>query len=86
MNSGQLIAELKNLPTFNFIDLSNIWFVTFDFESLYTNVTRKYVLECLAFARETFQIDDLDYEFKRDLYSCNITPSSTLVIKILQTN
>ena len=68
VNSDQLIAELKNLPTFNFIDLSNIWFVTFDFESLYTNITRKYVLECLAFARETFQIDDLDYEFITDLY------------------
>ena len=44
VKSDQLIAELKNLPTFNFIDLSNIWFVTFDFESLYTNVIRKYVL------------------------------------------
>ena len=68
VNSDQHIAELKNLLTFNFIDLSNIWFITFDFESLYTNVTRKYVLECLAFARETFQIDNLDYEFITDLY------------------
>ena len=36
------VAELKNLTTFNFIDLSKIWIGKFDFESLSTNITRKY--------------------------------------------
>ena len=68
-NSDQLISELEKLPTFDFIDLNNIWFITFDFESLYTNVTRKYVIECLEFAKQTFDIDDMDYEFIIDLYN-----------------
>ena len=54
VNSDQHIAELKNLLTFNFIDLSNICFITFDFESLYTNVTRKYVLEMPSLCKGNF--------------------------------
>ena len=43
----RLISELEKLHTFDFINLTNIWFITFDFESLYTKVTRKYVIECM---------------------------------------
>lgn len=50
-NSDELINTLNSLPKLDTHDLTNIWLITFDFESLYTNITSDYVYEMLNSAQ-----------------------------------
>ena len=49
-NSDELINSLQSMPILKLQDITQMWIITFDFESLYTNVTKEYVYSMLKSA------------------------------------
>ena len=69
-NSDELVSKLQELHI-PFNDINYIWLVTFDFESLYTNIEGRLFTELLDFASEQNWIQDTSYNFLSDLFHFN---------------
>ena len=68
-NSDDLIHSLNSLPIFNLNDITNTWIITFDFESLYTNITKEYVLGMLNFSLHENFLSKSEYDICTELYN-----------------
>lgn len=67
-NSDELIETLHELPDMNLQDIMQTWIITFDFESLYTNITSEHVCNMLHLAHEQGFINEQDYNTCELLY------------------
>ena len=68
-NSDDLIHRLESIPKLNLVDITNTWLITFDFESLYTNITRKYVMYMLNTALKYHFLTQKEYHACSQLYN-----------------
>ena len=65
----QNYTNLNNLQPFSLMDINNLWIITFDFESLYTNVTSDYVNQMLLSAYNFHMINETTLKECKLLYN-----------------